>query len=78
MPLRRGPDGRLGVEVNGNGSQAVVAELRAVRNEIINLRETVDENDRDQSATLVDVVSDLRIQIGELREELRTTRLRAQ
>lgn len=78
MPLRRGADGRLGVEVNGNGSQAVVAELRAVRNEIINLRETVDENDRDQGAVLVDVVSDLRIQIGELREELRTTRLRAQ
>ena len=78
MPLRRGADGRLGVEVNGNGSQAVVAELRAVRNEIINLRETVDENDRDQGAALVDVVSDLRIQIGELREELRTTRLRAQ
>ena len=78
MPLRRGADGRLGVEVNGNGSQAVVAELRAVRNEIVNLRETVDENDRDQGAALVDVVSDLRIQIGELREELRTTRLRAQ
>jgi len=78
MPLRRGPDGRLGVEVNGNGSQAVVAELRAVRNEIVNLRETVDENDRDQGAALVDVVSDLRIQIGELREELRTNRLRAQ
>lgn len=78
MPLRRGADGRLGVEVNSNGSQAVVAELRAVRNEIVNLRETVDENDRDQGAALVDVVSDLRIQIGELREELRTTRLRAQ
>lgn len=78
MPLRRGADGRLGVEVNSNGSQAVVAELRAVRNEIVNLRETVDENDRDQGAALVDVVSDLRIQIGELREELRTNRLRAQ
>lgn len=78
MPLRRGPDGRLGVEVNGGGSQAVVAELRAVRNEIINLRGSVEEADSSESGGVVEAIAELRIQIGGLREELRTTRLRAQ
>ena len=78
MPLRRGPDGRLGVEVNGGGSQAVVAELRAVRNEIINLRGSVEEADSSESGGVVEAIAELRIQIGGLREELRTNRLRAQ
>jgi hypothetical protein len=78
MPLRRGPDGRLGVEVNGGNTQAVVGELRAVRNAIESLEETVARNDADQGSALLEAVSGLQIQIGELREELRTSRLRAQ
>lgn len=78
MPLRRGADGRLGVEVNGGNTQAVVGELRAVRNAIESLEETVARNDADQGGALLEAVSGLQIQIGELREELRTSRLRAQ
>ena len=78
MPLRRGPDGRLGVEVNGSGSEAVVTELRAVREEIINLRGSVEEADNDEGGGVVEAIAELRIQIGGLREELRTNRLRAQ
>lgn len=78
MPLRRGPDGRLGVEVNGSGNQAVVVELRAVRQEIINLRGSVEEADSNEGGGVVEAIGELRIQIGGLREELRTNRLRAQ
>jgi phage-related minor tail protein len=78
MPLRRGPDGRLGVEVNGGGNQAVVVELRAVRQEIVNLRGSVEEADNDGGGGVVEAIAELRIQIGGLREELRTNRLRAQ
>lgn len=78
MPLRRGPDGRLGVEVNGSDNQAVVSELRAVRDEIVSLREATADSDGNESAGLVEAIAELRVQVGGLREELRTARLRAQ
>ena len=78
MPLRRGPDGRLGVEVNGSDNQAVVSELRAVRDEIVSLREATVDSDGNESTGLVEAIAELRVQVGGLREELRTARLRAQ
>jgi tape measure domain-containing protein len=78
MPLRRGPDGRLGVEVNGSDNQAVVSELRAVRDEIVSLREATADSDSKESTGLVEAIAELRVQVGGLREELRTARLRAQ
>ncbi len=78
MPLRRGPDGRLGVEVNGSDNQAVVSELRAVRDEIVSLREATADSDGKESTGLVEAIAELRVQVGGLREELRTARLRAQ
>lgn len=78
MPLRRGPDGRLGVEVNGSDNQAVVSELRAVRDEIVSLREATADSDGNESTGLVEAIAELRVQVGGLREELRTARLRAQ
>jgi hypothetical protein len=78
MPLRRGSDGRLGVEVNGSDNQAVVSELRAVRDEIVSLREATADSDSKESTGLVEAIAELRVQVGGLREELRTARLRAQ
>ena len=78
MPLRRGPDGRLGVEVNGSDNRAVVSELRAVRDEIVSLREATADSDGNESTGLVEAIAELRVQVGGLREELRTARLRAQ
>lgn len=78
MPLRRGPDGRLGVEVNGSDNRAVVSELRAVRDEIVSLREATVDSDGNESTGLVEAIAELRVQVGGLREELRTARLRAQ
>jgi hypothetical protein len=78
MPLRRGSDGRLGVEVNGSDNQAVVSELRAVRDEIVSLREATADSDGKESTGLVEAIAELRVQVGGLREELRTARLRAQ
>ncbi len=78
MPLRRGSDGRLGVEVNGSDNQAVVSELRAVRDEIVSLREVTADSDSKESTGLVEAIAELRVQVGGLREELRTARLRAQ
>lgn len=78
MPLRRGSDGRLGVEVNGSDNHAVVSELRAVRDEIVSLREVTADSDGKESTGLVEAIAELRVQVGGLREELRTARLRAQ
>jgi tape measure domain-containing protein len=78
MPLRRGSDGRLGVEVNGSDNHAVVSELRAVRDEIVSLREVTADSDSKESTGLVEAIAELRVQVGGLREELRTARLRAQ
>lgn len=76
MPLRRLPNGRLGVETSGGDNGAVVAELRAVRGAIESLEQTIVESE--SSGQMVEAFSELRIQIGGLKEELRTNRLRAQ
>jgi hypothetical protein len=76
MPLRRLPNGRLGVETSGGGDGAVVAELRAVRGAIQSLEQTISESEN--SGQMVEAFAELRIQIGGLKEELRTNRLRAQ
>jgi hypothetical protein len=76
MPLRRLPNGRLGVETSGGGDGAVVAELRAVRGAIESLEQTIVESE--SGGQMVEAFGELRIQIGGLKEELRTNRLRAQ
>ena len=76
MPLRRLPNGRLGVETSGGGDGAVVAELRAVRGAIESLEQTIVESE--SGGQMVEAFSELRVQIGGLKEELRTNRLRAQ